>query len=924
MPKRSIKDKDTNIIKNVNLASKPSLKDAENAITLNIKVQLCVSTSLFVAFLILRRKLPWMYCANPKRSKKHPAAGYTGVTNWIVPVFSISDSVFFNLVGFDAFLFIETLKLLFLIFLVLSLVVFPALGAYYYFFGQSEEALHFLMQISLLPMPGSQRVANGILPAVSMWVISCGVMYFLYTFYRKYVILRQMHLKDRSFSKSTPSIKRLADDLESVTQALKNINIPSRTVLLQNLPCFIGNKEELLEYLEQLNLGVHPVECYVVVNTKPLEQLIYQRTKLIQDLEMEFQLFFLYLNRLSIDSNFFANTVRGYDNGIDLISNAIAWHESSERPKSPLLDTLEDPGKLSTKQQQQKKQKAVTQMVKLFLSSPLIGTLQAQDAKISTERLAAGLEKIDLLNRKIGKERKRASKPLLNTSDISALVKSSKTHDVYEREKNEHIFLSLSSILKIGSSYKEFMQSIPLDTKNGFVTLSTIEEANLLKISFIGTGTFSCKAIEAPPADEIIWPALTESEAERMLRKLLGALTTFFFVTLFIIFVFLTSTLINIQTFDKIVYWVNPHLEAITKKASFRQTFQAILMPFVYSTLLSLAPTALESICLFEGSISHTEQQKNFGRKYSFFLFVNGFLALIFGTTLASLINSEKEKNGIFVTMSVPVVSSSIFFLNMLIQKTFTGMVLCLLEPGRILTRVLSMLLGGIQTRRKEIEEIEPKKINFGYLYPQVFLTFPMVLIYSVMCPVFILFGALHFFGAYIVYKTLFLYSHVSDIESGGEHWPSLCTNFFYSLVTFQVITIVHFLSLKQYVFLFVTVPLLIITVGVGKNFGSSMEKKCNYLPSSHKEVQESVKFANRLSSIRKEEIKHWVESSLVEKELFLFTKKAKPSEARDSYVYKDLSMHPASSSAILPQWFYTTLCYLQQNGDPDVYHLQE
>jgi len=904
----------------MNIADKPSLKDAGKEIRLNLFVQLCATCGILLLYVFLRTKLPWIYCANTKRSKSHPAERYSGKLDWIVPVFTISDSDFFNLVGFDAFLFIETLKLLFLIFLFLSLTVFPCLGAYYYYFGRDGEELDLLMRVSLLPMPKSHRTANAIAPSVCIWVVSFAVIYFLYMFYRKYVILRQIHLKDRTFSKSIPSIKRIAGEFDSVSEALREIYLPSKTVLIRNLPTFVLGREDLVKYLEELGVSVKPTECHVVINTKALKFLVEQRQETIRLLEMDLQLVLLEINKLSLDSDLFQNTVEGYDPSIDLISNAIAWQKTSGTNFKKSTEDFRVFGTGSqNKKQRKKKQKEVTRVIKKLFFCEFLEKLSPKITTIN-KRVKNYISTIETLNKKIGKERELAAKSAATGAEsIPRLVKQNKPYDSYDIDRNEPIFFSFRNVLRPRASYTSFIRSMPVGTKNGFLTFSTAEEANVLKISFIGTSIFSCKAIEAPPPSEIIWPALIESEATRILKKFIGSVCTFFFVSLFIIFVFLVSTLININTFDSIVSWVNPQLEAITKQPTFRAAFQAILMPLVYSVLLSLAPTAIESICLFEGSISHSELQRRFGEKYSFFLFVNGFLVLIFGATIVSFITREKEDASIFSVISVPVVSSSIFFLNTLIQKTFTTMALFLVEPGRILAYLLSNLLEGIRTRRDEIESIEPAKINFGYLYPQIFLMFPMVLIYTVVCPWFILFGALHFFGAFIVFKTLFMYSHISNIESGGEHWPSLCSNFFYSLITFQIITVFLFLSLRQYVVFGLVIPLIIITVGIGRNFKDVMSKKCNFLPNSHKEIEENTKFVKRLSNTRTEEIKKWQECEFVEKDLLVLSKKAKK-PAGGSYIYKDHSLLPASTSAVLPQWFYTTFLYLKKNGSREVF----
>ncbi|KAI5171755.1 calcium permeable stress-gated cation channel [Nematocida sp. LUAm3] len=895
-----MEDKEKEI--NLDLAPKQSLDEADGAIRMNLFIQAGMAFGLFLLFIFLRRKMPWVYCTNTKSSPTHPARAYTGWLNWLIPVMTISDVEFFDLVGFDAFLFIETLKLLGIIFLLLSFILIPLLGAYYSLFG-GGKVTQFLVRISLLTLPNNHRNANAIIPGICTWVVSLGILYFFYMFYRRYIILRQLHLRDRSFSKSTPSIRRLVNEMHSVHKALEEIDLPSRTVLIRNIPAKINGKAAFLEYLKALDLVTESIEeCFVVMNTKQLEKLIRRRKETIFKLEKEFQVLFMQMNVLSLEKDFYAKHIQSYDLGMDLISNAIAW--SARNPEK----------------EEKNPEKRIKELVSRFISSECVSSLSKENQKISIEKIRECMNTIKALNREIHEEREKAKKVEM-PDNVEILLDEKALHDAYEIDRMKPIFFSIWNILHLWRLYREFSQSIPKETRCGFVTFTTVEAANSMKMSLIGTGVFSCKAIEAPAPEEIIWYTLSEPEPARLFRKFVGAVITFVFVVFFMIFVFLVSSLINISTFDHIVMWVNPQLQAITSTPGFRSTFQAILIPSLYSFFLSLAPVALNAICLFEGSMSHTHFQKNFGKKYLFFLFVNGFLGLIFSTTMVSILDREKEQTDIFEMISIPVVSSSIFFLNTLIQKTFFGLMMVLIEPGRIFFRLVENFLGGIRTRREEIDSYQPERINFGYHYPQVFLTFPMVLIYTVICPPFFLIGALYFLGAYLVYKTLFMYSHVSDTESGGGHWSLLCSSIFYSLLTFQVINIAHFLALRQYVILVFIVPLLVITVGMWQSFQNIFQERFNYLPSSSKELEEGSRFMYKVSLMRREQIKEWKESQTIEKDVLTLTKET-INTRKDSYIYRDLSFLPSSCSAILPKWFYATIRYLVANGDNDIFSI--
>ncbi|KAI5186321.1 calcium permeable stress-gated cation channel [Nematocida homosporus] len=897
-------DKKEETKERMDIVNKISLSDADSAIKVNLLLQLGLGAGAFIGFVLLRKRMPWIYCANTKSSKTHPARMYQGILSWIIPVVTISDIEFFDLVGFDAFLFTETLKLLGMIFTVLAILLVPVLGAYYALFGGGKET-QLLLRLSILRTKESGRSVNGIIPGISTWVVTLVVLYFLYMFYRKYIILRQLHLRDRSFSKSTPSIRRLAAEMHSVKKALNEIDLPSRSVLLRNLPSHIKNKDGLLDYLTMLNLGIAPEECHVVLNTKELERLLSRKREMIYCLEQEIQQQFIRINTLSLQNNFFAECVDNYDPDMDLISNAIQW------------------GRRHKKDVKKVKAESVQEMFQTFCSSPFLGHLAQFNPKIGADKIRDYMHTIESLSAAIDEERSRKMSQIEDKQLLLPDVAEKSLHDPYALEREKPIFFSFGSMLHVMRQYREFSSGFPKETRSAFVTFHNAEGANAMKMALIGTGTFSCKAVEAPPPEELIWPTLSDPEPARIVRQFAGSIVTFVFVVFFVFFVFLVSSLINLSTFDKIVSWINPDLQAITQTREFRASFHAIFVPSVYSLFLALAPSAINAICLFEGNISHTEFQKNFGRKYSLFLFMNGFLAFIFSTTLIAIIDNKKAKQSVFESISVPVVVSSTFFLNTLIQKTFFGLMFTLLEPKRVFFRLVSHFLGGVRTRREEIEDIQPERINFGYYYPQVFLTFPMVLIYTVICPVFFILGAIHFMLSFLVYKSLFMYSHTSDLESGGGHWPMLCGSIFYALITFQVINIAHFLAMRQYVILLFVVPLVVITVGIGQSFNKIMKQRCNYLPNSAKELEEGANFMYKISLMRREVIKNWKESSQVEK-VFLNLNHTKRSLffTKEPYIYKDLSLLPSSSAAILPNWFCTVLCYLQAEGDSTIFRL--
>lgn len=62
------------------------------------------------------------------------------------------------------------------------------------------------------------------------------------------------------------------------------------------------------------------------------------------------------------------------------------------------------------------------------------------------------------------------------------------------------------------------------------------------------------------------------------------------------------------------------------------------------------------------------------------------------------------------------------------------------------------------RTPRDYAEASAPPFLNYGEELPQIIVIFVIVLVYSSIAPIILLFGAIYFFFGYITYKYLLLY----------------------------------------------------------------------------------------------------------------------------------------------------------------------
>jgi hypothetical protein len=122
-----------------------------------------------------------------------------------------------------------------------------------------------------------------------------------------------------------------------------------------------------------------------------------------------------------------------------------------------------------------------------------------------------------------------------------------------------------------------------------------------------------------------------------------------------------------------------------------------------------------------------------------------------------------------------------------------------------------------------------PPMINYGVVYPQAILLFVITLLYSVVYPLIVIFGAIYFGVAYVVYKYKLLFgqfavsksiNHLTEhevfykpYESQGQAWPITFVRLIWGVTIFLVFMIGFFILRQAYIISTLVVPLLFGTL---------------------------------------------------------------------------------------------------------------
>ena len=120
--------------------------------------------------------------------------------------------------------------------------------------------------------------------------------------------------------------------------------------------------------------------------------------------------------------------------------------------------------------------------------------------------------------------------------------------------------------------------------------------------------------------------------------------------------------------------------------------------------------------------------------------------------------------------------------------------------------------------------------INYGVVYPQAILVFVITLLYSVIQPLILVFGAVYFGVAYVVYKYKLLFgklhpllsrdtSHQSLLvfykpyESQGQAWPITFVRLIWGIMVFLIFMTGIFTLRKAWLTSIMLIPLLFSTL---------------------------------------------------------------------------------------------------------------
>ncbi|WVW78588.1 hypothetical protein I302_100544 [Kwoniella bestiolae CBS 10118] len=316
----------------------------------------------------------------------------------------------------------------------------------------------------------------------------------------------------------------------------------------------------------------------------------------------------------------------------------------------------------------------------------------------------------------------------------------------------------------------------------------------------------------APEPRDVVWSKVSMTHREAQIRDFFVMGTTGVFFLFWFVPVSSFATLLSYEEIKKIMPWLAKVIDASPRLAAIVQNSLPLLALTIFNGLL---PFFLEWLSYMQGFKSRSATEYSLLKKYHLFLLISVLFVFLLTTTYIAIVRDFVDS-----PMKIPQKLASAlqganvrnFMVSYVMLQALGLMPLQLLNMGPLLTLGYSRALST-KTPRDYAEANAPPMLNYGWVYPQALLVFTITLVYSVMSPLILVFGAIYFGVAYLVYKYKLLFIYFKPYESNGEAWRITFARTLWALILFQLFMTGLF-SLRQFFWASgAMVPLILYTL---------------------------------------------------------------------------------------------------------------
>ncbi|KAF9352036.1 hypothetical protein BGX26_010078 [Mortierella sp. AD094] len=346
-------------------------------------------------------------------------------------------------------------------------------------------------------------------------------------------------------------------------------------------------------------------------------------------------------------------------------------------------------------------------------------------------------------------------------------------------------------------------------TSIGFVTFEEMNAAQILAQTVNTQETLSCETFLAPEPRDVYWDNLDLPPSELQVRTVVINVIVFFLVFFWAGPVSVFSSFLNLASLNKVFPGIS---RLAAKNPLIRSLIQGFLPTVGVIVFLAIVPKILVALCQRQGIRSHSEIAQSLYHKYFAFILFNVVLVFTVVGTLAQAANKVYHNVGeltLLLAVSLPRVAP--FFVNYTILRGIGLFPLQLLQTADVFGLIIQRFTA--KTPRDYAEARAPPELPYGVVYANTTLVFVVILIYSCMKPMILIFGVIYFALAYLVFKYQLLYVYFHPNESAGQIWPMVYSRMTLGLLIFQLTMLGFFMLKHAYIFGILLAPLPVGTV---------------------------------------------------------------------------------------------------------------
>lgn len=207
-------------------------------------------------------------------------------------------------------------------------------------------------------------------------------------------------------------------------------------------------------------------------------------------------------------------------------------------------------------------------------------------------------------------------------------------------------------------------------------------------------------------------------------------------------------------------------------------------------------------MCTFcaEGLKLESEIQNSIMTRYFYYQLANVYVSVGLGSIATSIHQIIDSPQSILSILGASLPSVSLYFVNLLIVKTFTALPLELMRifPLLAILSVKSSMDKKKCTRRElRTGAFADPPMLYGWIYPNLLMVVMILVTYSCIAPLLMPLGVIFFGLAYAMYKYQLLYVYITDYQSGGFMWYAVYDRSMVALVC-GAMTLLGYLGIRM------------------------------------------------------------------------------------------------------------------------------